>query len=98
MGRDAVEEDELIGAEAKRRPHGRVELAHGPTSERVDRMVERPGALDGPVGQLLCERPLARVEAGDGALERAVGVGVVLEHAPDDGHRRAAGGRDAHGP
>ena len=61
-GRDAVEEAELVGAEPQRRAHGRVELAHRPAAERVDRVVERADALHRAVGELLREGAVARVE------------------------------------
>ncbi len=67
VGRDAVHVGELVGADAKRRAHRRVELAHRPPAQRLDRVVERADALHGPVGDLHGERPVARVEALGGA-------------------------------
>ena len=78
------EEDELVGAEAQRGAHGRVELAHGRRPSVSIAWSSVRDALDGAVGELLRERPLARVETPAAARERAVGVGVVLEHAADD--------------
>ena len=53
--RDAVHEGELVGAEPERGAHRRVELAHRPPAERLDRVVERPDALHRPVGELLAK-------------------------------------------
>ena len=58
----AVEERELEEPEPQRRERRRVELGDGPR-ERLDHVVEGELALDGPVGELHRERPLARVEA-----------------------------------
>ena len=88
---DAVEVAELVGAEAKRRPDRRIELAHRTAAERLDRVVERPDALHRPVRDLLGERPVARVEPAGRGGEGAVGVGVVLEDAEDDLVGRAPG-------
>ena len=69
VARDAVEEAELVGAEPERRAHRRVELAHGPPAERLDRVVERADALHRPVGELLRERAVARVEPAAAAAK-----------------------------
>ena len=53
---------ELVRAEPQRRAHGRIELAHRPLAERLDRVVERPHALHGAVREPLRERALALVE------------------------------------
>ncbi len=60
--RHRVEVAELVGAEPKRRPDGRVELAHGPAADRLERVVERADALHGAVREPLGERAVARVE------------------------------------
>ena len=60
-------EAELVGAEAQRREHRRVELARGPASERLDRVVERAHALHRAVGELHRERAVAVVEPGRSA-------------------------------
>ena len=62
VARDAVEEAELVRAEPERGEHGRVELPHRPLAERLDRVVERAGALDGAERELPRERPVAVVE------------------------------------
>ena len=98
MGRDAVEVGELVRADPERGQHRRVELANGPPPERFDPVVERANALHRAVGDLLGERAVALVERRRGRCEGAVGVRVVLEHAPHDLVRGAPGGRDgAHG-
>ena len=60
--RHRVHEAELVGAEPQRGAHGRVELAHGPPAERLDRVVERAHALHRAVRELHRERAVARVE------------------------------------
>ena len=57
-------------------------------------MVERADALDGPVGEPLRERAVARVQPLGGAAQRPVGVRVLLEDAPDDLERRPPRRRD----
>ena len=52
-------------------------------------MIERPHALHRAVRELAGERAVALVEAVGGGPERAVGVRVVLEDAPEDLERRA---------
>ena len=94
--RSDVEVAELVRAEAERCEHRRVELAHGPAAERLDRVVERPHALHGSVRELLRERALARVEVRRRGAQRAVRVRLLLEHAPHDLERSAARRRDAH--
>ena len=61
-------------------------------------MVERALALHRAVRDALRERAIARIQIGRGRGERAVGVSVVLEHAPHDVERNAAGGRDQRTP
>ena len=87
---------ELVRAEPQRRAHGRIELAHRPLAERVDRVVERPDALDGAIREPLRERALALVEPLRRGAEGAVGVRVLLEDAQQDFVRGAPRGRDAH--
>ena len=82
--RHAVEERELERSQAQRRANRRVEPAHGAMSDRLDRMVERPRPLHRPVRQLARERSVALVEPGRRGAERPVGIGLVLEDAPDD--------------
>ena len=48
----AVEEDELVGAEAQRRAHGGIETADRPAAGDLDRVVERAGALHRAVREL----------------------------------------------
>jgi len=54
---------------------------HFPAGERLDRVVERPHALDGPVRELLRQRPVALVELRRDSAERPVGIRVLLEDA-----------------
>src|SRR6185437_13688258 len=72
---------ELVRTAPERRPNRRVELPYRPPPERLDRVVERPHALDGAVREPLRERALALVEPLGGAAEGTVGVGVLLEDA-----------------
>ena len=60
--------------------------------ERRHDVVEGPAPLHGPVDELLGERALAAVEPARLALERAVGVGALLEHAPQHNVGDLAGG------
>ena len=92
---DAAEEAELVRAEAERREHRRVELPHGPLPERLDRVVERSHPLHRPERELPRERPVAVVELLRRRAKRPVGVGVILEDAPDHLVGGRAGGRDA---
>ena len=89
---------ELVGAEAERRAHRRVELAHRPLAELLDPEVDRPLALHRSVGEPLGERAVAVVEPLDRRGERAVGVRVLLEDAPHDLERRPARRRDHRTP
>jgi hypothetical protein len=82
--RDALHVDELVGARAQRRPHGRVELAHRAAADRLDGVVERAHPLHGAVGDPHRERPLARVQCLRRRAEGAVGVRALLEDAPHD--------------
>ena len=90
VARDPVDERELIRAEAKRRPDGSIESRDPSSAERLDRVVERPGALDRTVREPLGERAVAVVEPGDRRAESAVRVRVVLEDAPQDVESRGA--------
>ena len=95
--RDAVEVGELVGADAQRSANRRVELrapaaapsASMPWSSARD-------ALHRAVGDLLGERAVAGVEALGGGGQRAIGVRVLLEDAPDDLVRGAPCRRDGH--
>ena len=82
--RHPVHEGELVGAQPQRGAHRRVELPHRPAAEGLDAVVERPDALHRPVGELLGEGTVARVEALGRAAEGAVGVGLLLEDPLDD--------------
>ncbi len=93
-----VGERELVRAEAQRRAHRRVELAHRPLPELLDAEVERAHALHRAVGEPLRERAVAVVEPVDGARQRAVGVRVLLEDAEDDVERGSPRGCDHRRP
>ena len=60
-----LHEAELVGPEPQRGPNRRVQLAHRPASELLDRVVEGAHALDRPVGEPLCKCSVALVEARD---------------------------------
>ena len=81
--RHGVHERELVGPEPKPSPDGDVEAGHGPPADLLERVVERADALDRPVGEALCERPVARVELGGLRRERPVGVGAFVEDADE---------------
>jgi hypothetical protein len=81
---DPFGEGQLIGAEAKCGTHRRIELAHGPPSDLVDRVVEDAHALHGSVREPLRERAFTRIQTSGGAAQHTVCVGVVLENAQDD--------------
>ncbi len=91
--------EQLVEAEAERRPQRRVDPLGGTVGEPGDEVVGRPAALHGPVGERLRLRALTPLEpepAGRGA-ERAIRPGVLLEDAPDGLERGSAcGGRRAH--
>ena len=57
-------------------------------------MVDRALPLDGPVGDPLGEPPVAGVEPAGRRVSGPVGVGPVLEDAPHDLERGAAGRGD----
>ncbi len=94
MRGDAVEERELEHAEPQRGEHGGLELGDRPPGERLDHVVERRAALHGAVGEPRGERAVARLEAVAArlAVQRAVGVGALLEDPPDDRVRARASG------
>ena len=93
-----VGERELVGAEAQRRPHRRVELPHRPLAELLDAEVDRARALHRAVGEPLGERAVAGVEPCDGRGERAIGVRLLLEDAPHHLERGAPRRRDHRKP
>ena len=68
-------------------------LAQNEPAERLDRVVERPRALDGAVREPPCERAVTIVQVLGGAAQRAVGVRAVLEDAHEHLVRRAPGRR-----
>ena len=70
-----------VEAEPQGRGHGRLEL---PRDVAGGDPRQRPLALHGPEGELLGQRPVARLEVARLALQRPVGVGALLEHPPDD--------------
>ena len=80
VARDAVQVRELVSAEPQRGAHRGIELPHGPPPELLDRVVERPCALDRAVGELTRERPVTLVEPCRFGAERPVRVRAVLEH------------------
>jgi hypothetical protein len=90
---DAVEEEQLVEAEAQRRGDGRVELADGP-GERGDVVIERAEALDGAVRELTGKGPVAADEVPGLRVQGAVCVGALLGHPPEDGEGGQAGRRD----
>ena len=103
---DAVHEQELVDAEPQRRQHRGVDPVRRTVAERLDHVVERRASLHHSVGEAHRERAVAAVELQPVRLgpERAVGVGVLLEHAAHDGvgaaarvggHRSAASARRA---
>ena len=89
---------DLVGGDAQCSQDGGIELSCRAAPERVDAVVDRAHALHGSVGDALREGAVARVELARGRGKCAVGVGVVLEHAPHDVERDAAGRRDHRTP
>jgi hypothetical protein len=81
---------ELVRAETERRAHGRIELAHRPPAELVDREVERADALDRSVGDPLRKCAVSAVERLRGGAKGAVRVRVLLEDAQDGLVRRSS--------
>ena len=94
VGGDAVQEGELEHAEPQRGEHGGLELRDRPPRQRLDHVVERRAALDDAVGEPHGERAVTRLEAVAArlAVQRAVGVGALLEDPPDDRVRAGASG------
>jgi hypothetical protein len=86
MGRHALGEEQLIGADPQRRSQGRLELGRRAGGQRLHRVVERPHPLDGAEREAHRLAAVALVEAGPLRLgpEGAVGVGVLLERPADD--------------
>ena len=82
---DAVEVEQLEEAEPERSAHGRVELFDRAAGEALGDVIKRAGALDGAVGELGGQRPLAGAEAAGRGVQRAVGPGSVLEDPAQDG-------------
>ena len=89
----AVEERELVEPEPQRGCRRGVELVDRP-GELLDHVVEAELALHGAEGELHRERPLARLEILRLSVERAVGVGALLEHPAHDCEGRPPRGRD----
>ena len=81
VARHPVEIAELVGAKAQRCANGRIELAHGPLAQRLDRVIERSHPLDRAVREPPRERRVALVEPRRGRAERPIGIRVVLEDA-----------------
>ena len=96
VARHAVQVAELVRAEPQRRQHRRIELAHRPLAERLDRMVERPLPLHRAEGELPRERAVAIVEVGRGAPKRPVGVRTLFGDAQEDVVSGPPCGRDLH--
>ena len=93
------------GRRAGRRPrrsareHGRLELADRPAA-RAPRSCGRASSAAGPCRTPAASRAPARAVAAAGSrlgMQRAVGVGPLLEDAQDHGLRAGARGRDASG-
>src|SRR5262245_62094652 len=93
-----VGECQLVRTEPERRLHRRVELANGALAELLDAEVESANPLHRAVGETLRQRPVACVQTRHRRLERAVGVGILLEDAPDDVVRRSTSRRDHRRP
>ncbi len=85
---------QLVEPEPQRGQQRRVERGERAASQLLDQMVERALALDGAVGQAHRQRAVARVQVGGLGGERAIGVGALLEHAPQHRVGAAAGGGD----
>ncbi len=85
---NTVDVSELVRTEAQRRSHGWIEARHAPPPERLDRVVERPCALNRAVRESMRERAVSLVEAGGSGAERTIGVRAVLEDAQQHVERR----------
>ncbi len=95
--RHPVEVRKLVCAQSQRRPDRDVERRHRASADLLERVIERPHALDRAVGDPLRESAVARIETGRLARERAVGVGTFVENAHEAPMRDAAGRTRAHG-
>ena len=93
-----IGEGELIGAEAQRRLHGRVQLANRPLAELLDAEVEHARPLHRSEREPLRERAVACIESRHGGGERAVGVRVTVERSPHDLEGRTTRRRDHRTP
>ena len=80
-----VEKQQLHQAEAQGGQYRGVQALGRPARELGENVVERGHALHGAVGQGHGEGALARIELFGLGVERAVGVGALLEHAAHDG-------------
>ena len=93
---DPAHQQDLGEPQAQRVPHRRVKRRGGAAGERVDHMVERPGALHGAVGERHRQATVARVELGGLGVQGAVRVRALREHAGDDAERDHSRGGDGH--
>jgi hypothetical protein len=91
VGGHAVEEHELEEPELQRGAHGWIEVA---VDVGGDDVVERQAALDRPEGELLGQRPVARLEAPGLAVQRPIGVRAVAQGAQHHGMRGTASGAE----
>ena len=80
----AVEEQELEEPEPQRGGDGGVQLVDRPR-ERGDVVVDRAEALDRAERELARERAVPSHEVACLGVQRTVGVGPLLRHAPKDG-------------
>ena len=90
----AVQEHELEHPEPQRGQDGGLEPRDRPSGQLLDHVVERRAALDDAVGEPRGERAVARIEAVAArlAVQRAVGVGALLEDPSNDRVRAGASG------
>jgi hypothetical protein len=84
--RHAIQKGQLKDPETERCENRWIELPGRPACERGDHVIERGDALDGAVGQLRGQAEIARIQpqAPCLAVQRTVGPGALLEHAPHD--------------
>ena len=73
------------------RAHARIERA---VDVGGDDVIERQAPLDGPEGQLLGQRAIARLEAAGLAVQRPIGIRALAQGAQHHGVRRAASGAE----
>ena len=92
IARNAVDERQLIRAQAQSRSDRWVETVHLAPPERLDRVIERAHPLHCAVRQALRERAVSLVQAGCGGAERMIGVRVVFEDAQENLVRRPPSG------